>query len=205
MEALRLNNVVFCGENPGMMLMSPGTDTATADLSYWFCTYSPHGEGHVLFLRLDEANASALNHPAVAIYSDNAPLARYLAEMFTQYFDGWSDKDLPNAPILPARIFKESDSRSFYRVACHGEQTHIELMWQDVRDISFRTFPDMDFTPNRFQVATVFFLCGKATISINQQPVTGEPQVKTREDGRLSSTAFVALAETWIKVESPTA
>lgn len=203
MEALRLNNVVFCGENPGMTLVNADTDTTAANLSYWFCTYSPHGEGHVLFLQLDGANASALKHPAVTVYSDNAPLARYLAEMFTQHFDGWDDKDLPNMPILPARIFKESDSRSFYRVACHGEQAHIELLWEDVRDISFRTFPDMDFAPNRFQVATVFFLCGKATISVNQQPVTGITQVKTRDDGQLSSTAFVALAETWIKVEQP--
>lgn len=205
MEALRLNNVVFCGENPGLTLVNPDTEATTATSSYWFCTYSPHGEGHVLFLQLDAANASALNHPAVAIYSDNAPLARYLAEMFTQHFGDWKDKDLPNAPILPARIFKESDSRSFYRVACHGEQAHVELMWEDVRDISFRTFPDMDFPPNRFQVATVFFLCAKAAISINGQAVTGEPQVKTRDDGQLSSSAFVALAETWIKVENPTA
>lgn len=205
MEALRLNDVVFCGENPGLDLLKPGTETVTAGASYWFCTYSPYGEGHVLMLHLDAENAAALNHPAVAIYADNPALGRYVADTFTQHFgEGWKSANLPNTPIQTARFFRESDSRRFYRIACHVEQTRIELLWQDLRGGLFRNMPNNSGMgaagDESFHISTVFFLAEQASITINGQKAAGEIETKTEDDGRFSSSAFVALSETWIKI-----
>lgn len=207
MEALRLNSVVFCGENPHIVLVEPGTERVTAAASYWQCTYSAYGEGQALLLYLDADNAAALGQPSLSVYADNAPLARYLVDTFNQHFEGWESFGFGGTPVQPARFFKESDSRQFYRVACHGEQTQIELLWGDIRHASFRTFPDLKgggfgtAGDEHYHVANVIFLCGQGGIRLNQQSVMGEPETRTLDDGRFSSSVFLALSETWMRKE----
>jgi hypothetical protein len=196
---MRLNNVVFCGENPGLDLLNAAGET-TAAASYWFCTYSPYGEGHVLLIRFDAATAAALGQPPAAIYSDNPALGRYLADTFTQYFGAWSGAGVPALPVLPARLFKESDSRSYYRAVCQAEGALIELLWADVKEISMRVIPDSPLGEATYHIFTVFFLCERATITVNGRAAEGAPVVKTNAEGKLSSSAFVALAETWVRL-----
>src|SRR5688572_4750244 len=97
MESLRLSPVVFCGENPHIVLYND--DTISAAASYWHCTFSAYGEGNVLLLYLDAANAAALKQPSIAVYADNAPLARYLTDTFNQHFEDWDKLGFGGAPI----------------------------------------------------------------------------------------------------------
>ncbi len=100
-----------------MELYNPGTETITAAASYWHSTYSPKGEGQVLLVYLDAANASVLGQPSAVIYTDNAPLARYVADTFNQHFDDWKTfgfKDaLPTfiSILSPALFCKRSPIR----------------------------------------------------------------------------------------------
>jgi hypothetical protein len=206
MEMIRLPNVAFCGENPHVVLMQPGTETVTAATSFWHCTYSPQGEGDALLVYLDAANAAALKHPTLMIYADNAPLARYLTDTFNQHFDGWKNYGFRDAPIKAGRFFKESDTRQFHRVACHSEHGHITLEWGDFRYSSFGFFPDLDnggwgaAGDEHYHVSNMMVRCAKGSIIINQQPASGEPQTQTLADGRFASSVFLALSETWIRM-----
>lgn len=205
MEALRFNEVVFCGENPHIVLVQPGTETPTAAASYWECTYSDFGEGHVLLLYLDKANAATLTQPSIAVYADNLPLGRYLTDALNQHFDEWKPFGFGGAAVQPARFFKESDSRHFYRVACHADQTHIDLHWSDIHRLGFRTFPDLfggGFGlkgDEHYHVINTIFRCKSGTITVNQQTASGEPQLVPLADGGFSSSVFLALSETWVK------
>ena len=80
MDSVRLKPIAFCGENPVVELYDATAETITAAASFWHCTYSPHGEGQVLLVYLDAANAAALGQPSVAIYADNASVARYVTD-----------------------------------------------------------------------------------------------------------------------------
>jgi hypothetical protein len=210
MEQLRLKPVAFCGENPIISLVSDGTEEVSAAASYWHCTYSAYGEGNVLLLYMNEANATALGQPAVAVYADNAPLGRFLSNTFNQHFDDWKGLGFYRAPVQQARFFRISDSRRFYRVDCHAEQILINLLWEELRDPDFRTFPDLSgggfgaAGDEHYNVANVIFLCGEGHIVVNQQEAVGVPQTRTLPDGRYSSSVFVALSETWIKITQPT-
>ncbi|MEP7291956.1 MAG: hypothetical protein ABI835_09240 [Chloroflexota bacterium] len=215
METQRLSPVVFCGENPHIVLYGAGSETISAAASYWTCTYSAYGVGHVLLLHLDAANAAALNQPAQAIYSDNAPLAHTLTDSFNQHFDDWQGFGFASTPIQPAQFVKDSSGAGeagvdpFYRVTCHSEAAQIDLLWQEMRGFDFRTFADLQgggfgaAGDEHYHVANVIFLCGAGSIAVNGLPAAGEAQTRTLPNGRFSSSVFVALSETWIKIEPP--
>ncbi|MBA3870917.1 MAG: hypothetical protein H0X30_17380 [Anaerolineae bacterium] len=210
MDALRLKPIAFCGENPVMELYKPGTEIMTAAASYWHSTYSPHGQGNALLVYLDAANAAAHGQPKAAIYADNAPLARYLTDTFNQHFDGWKDLGFKEAPIYQARFFTDADTRQFYRVACHNQQAVIDVLWTDIRSSDFRSYSDLNdggfgtAGDEHYHVSNAIFLCGQGHISINQRQAAGEAFTRTLPDERFSSSVFVALSETWVKLEQST-
>jgi len=43
-------DVLFCDENPGMVLYVPGADAPSVAVSFWRSILSPVGAGHVLAL-----------------------------------------------------------------------------------------------------------------------------------------------------------
>ena len=54
-----------------------------------------------------------------------------------------------------------------------------------------------------FHVSHSLFLCGQGHITLNQQPIIGTGYTHTLPDDRFTSSVFVALAETWIKIVPP--
>lgn len=207
MQKERLKPVAFCGENPAIQLVTPDTDTISAAASYWRCTYSTFGEGDVLLLYLDAANAAALGQPTSAIYADNALLARYLTDTFNQHFEGWQDKGFASAAVQSARFYKQADVRQFYRLACHTEHAVIDLLWNEPREGEFRTFPDLNpdgfgvAKDEHYHVSAAFFLCEQGSIRVNNQLAVGEPQTRMLDNVILTSSIFVALSETWVKAD----
>jgi hypothetical protein len=209
-DDLRLKPIAFCGENPVIELYTPGTETIAAAASYWHSTYSPYGEGHALLLYLDAANAAALAQPTAAVYADNAPLARYLTDTFNQHFDGWKGLGFKEAAVYQARFFTDADTRQFYRVACHTQKSVIDIVWTDIRSSDFRSYADLNSGgfgiagDEHYHVSNAIFLCGQGHMSINQQQVIGAPFTRTLPDDRFTSSVFVALSETWVKIEQST-
>lgn len=209
MESLRLKPIAFCGENPVIELYDSAEATITAAASYWRCTYSPYGEGQALLLYLDADNAASLQQPTTAIYADNTPLAHYVTDTFNQHFDGWNSFGFKNTSIRQARFFTEAAMSQFYRVACHTDTSVIEVLWSAIRSSDFRTFPDLNgggfgaAADEHYHVSNAIFLCEQGAISVNKQQAAGKAQTRILPDGRFSSSAFVALSETWVKIEQP--
>jgi hypothetical protein len=128
-----------------------------------------------------------------------------LTDTFNQHFEDWQQFEFSGAAVEQAHFSKDSDSREFYRINCASGQTQIVLLWRDIRDRSFRTFPDLNgggfglARNEHYHVANVIFLYGQGSITINQRQAVGAAQTCTLSDGRFSSSVFVARSETWIK------
>jgi len=203
-----MNLVVFCGENPNIMLVN-ASETTTAAASYWTAPTRPTGRSRFINLSGCEQCGSARS-PVIAIYADNASLARYLTDTFNQHFEDWQQLGFSEAAVQQARFSKASDSRQFYRITCSSDQNQIDLLWSEFRDASFRTFPDLNgggfgvAGDEHYHVANAIFLCGQGSITINQRPAAGAVQTRTSPEGRFLSSVFVALAETWIKADEVT-
>lgn len=193
--------VVFAGENPGLTLHQAGGDAITVAASYWRCTYSAHGEGNVLVIwAAPEASGLAAALAAPAIYADNPQVARLVTDRFTQYFGSFRDRGFASVEPQHARFFQQGDGVRLHRVACTtDDDTTFELVWRDVRDAQFLRAPN-DFGGTRYEVNTVICPCAGASVLVNGAAIPGEVRLTEGERG-LSSSAFLAFAESWIETQ----
>ena len=165
-----------------------------AAASYWHGTYSEHGEGDALIIRVA---ASEGREGWRAIYTDNAALGHFLAATFNEHFADYRGQGFATLETTPARFSQESDSRDYHRVACHSADRRIILEWHAVLDRQQVIRPAMVLGDRTFALATVICPCATATITINDRPVTGEVRIGER-DGQAQSSAFLAFAESWV-------
>lgn len=186
--------VVFCGENPGLTLRTPDGAAIVAAASYWHCTYSPHGEGDALIIRVAPAGG---REGWSAIYADNAALGQFVAATFNEHFADYQGQGFATIAPTPARFSQESDSRHYHRVACHAADRRIVLEWRDVLDRQQIVRPAMTLGERTFALATVICPCGSASITIDDQVLAGAVRVG-EQGGRPQSSAFLAFAESWV-------
>jgi hypothetical protein len=189
--------VLFCGENPAVTLYAPASERVVAAASYWYCTYSAYGSGHVLIFwqaPLDAASTTPLSN---GIYTDNLPLAHMLVETLTQFFPEFQAIPVTTLPYLPAQCGHASDGAQHYSVSCATAQTFLQLEWADPLDHKLICWPQFPAGTQAFDLTTVICPCRRATITLNGAPLQGE--VRTSEaNGRPASSAFLAFAETWV-------
>jgi hypothetical protein len=101
--------VFFSGENPGMTLCVPGTERVVAVASYWYCTDSPWGVGHVLVLWLaDEATSS---RKSGSIFTDSINLAQVLVNNLTQHFPEFRDVPIETLAYVDAHCEHRVEGR----------------------------------------------------------------------------------------------
>lgn len=189
--------VFFSGENPGMTLYVPGTEQAVAVASYWNCTDSPHGVGHVLVLWLDTKAAPVPDIGQGHIFTDNLELAQILVRDLTQYFSEFRDVPIQKLTHANAQCGHTFDG-ACYRVVCQTPQAKIELEWAEVLDRKQIIWPEFPAGEAVYDLSTVICPCRTGRIRLNGKSITGEAQTVQREDGTFASTAFLAFAETWI-------
>jgi hypothetical protein len=179
--------VFMSGENPGITLYEPGTENIRAVASYWHCTDSPLGVGHVLILWAGSA--------CQAIFTDHLTLARRLVEQLTQYFPEFQGVPVPDFSYCESQCGHTFDGQS-YRVLCRASNLSIELEWTGLMDRKQFIWPRFPAGEASFDLTTVICPCQSARILVNGSPLAGE--VKTTAGGAPSSSAFLAFAETWI-------
>ena len=189
--------VFFSGENPGMTLYLPGTEKVTAVASYWHCTDSPQGTGHALVLWLTAKNDAAAPIGHGGIFTDNRALAQVLVETLTQHFPEFQDVPVDTLLYADAHCEHTYDG-SHYRVQCQTPETLIELTWADLLDRKQVIWPQFPAGDTTFDLTTVICPCRFGEIQINGQALAGEVKTAQATDGALTSTAFLAFAETWI-------
>jgi hypothetical protein len=181
-----------------MTLYVPGTEQAVAIASFWHVAYSPHGTGNALVLWLAENPLPGSPFSPGGIFSDNLPLARLLVDTLTRHFPEFRDVDVASLPYLQAQCRQTFNGSDRYTVTCQAESLRIVVEWIDLLDQKLILWPQFPAGAQAFDLSTVICPCRSGAISVDGVAVSGETQTGPASDGHLSSTAFLAFAESWL-------
>lgn len=190
--------VFVCGENPAMTLYTPGTEQIVAIASFWQVSYSPLGTGHALVLWLAENALPGSPFSPGGVFSDNLPLARSLVETLTRHFPEFRTVDLNSLPYLQANCRNTFNGTDQYTVICQAESLRIVVEWQDLVDQKLVLWPKFPAGEQAFDLSTVICPCRSGKISIDGTYLPGEAKTELTSAGHLTSTAFLAFAESWL-------
>jgi len=188
--------VVFAGDNPLLMLYRPGSDEVVAVASYWRCSYSAAGTGEALMIWVDPAASGLGVRAPVGIFTDNAEMAHLAWEQFNRHFEPLQGRGVEQRRPEPARFTMQADGRRLHRVACSIGSMTIELEWRDALDV-LHTVTTPEVGGSRWEVTNVVLPCAAATIRVDGVDVPGEVH---QPEGMFRSSAFLALAETWVRL-----
>ncbi len=181
------NEVRLTGENQYMRLHEEAQGPMTTRCGHWRVLLSPVGPGHVLFLRSDVTDNQ------VRIYADSAELARWLQQEIVTTGE-FSDQTIE---VIAARFNRMGDTQSFWTETIETASTHIVLTWRDF-DTPFVISVPVGDDPNRpLGWSSVFVPARAAQLTLNGVVATGQPFPEPRGN-HLSSTAGLALSETWL-------
>jgi len=189
--------VFFSGENPGMTLYLPGTEQAVAVASYWYCTDSPWGVGHALVLWLETGITPTTDVGHGCVFTDNLDLAQVLVKNLTQHFPEFRDVPVETLAYISAHCEHTYDGM-LYQVVCLTPEIRVEIKWSEVLDRKQVVWPQFPAGQTAYDLTTVICPCRIGDIQINGKLTAGEVQIVQTADGRFSSTAFLAFAETWV-------
>jgi hypothetical protein len=182
------NQVRLTGENQYMRLHEEEGGPMTTRCGHWRVLFSPAGPGHVMFLRSDVTDSQ------VRIYADSSALARWLQQEIVTSGE-FSDQGLD---ITAARFSRMGDTQSFWTEMVETANEHIMLTWRDFGEPFVITVP-VGSDPNRpLGWSSVFVPARSAQLTLNGKMAAGRPFPEPRAE-RLSSTAGLALSETWLR------
>ena len=183
------NDVLMTGENSFIRFSPDGGKTQTDRASHWRVLWCPAGAGHALFLQ------GTLTDGAVRIWSDNAPVARWLQkEIEALLYPAFADAA---TPVMQA-VFKRSggiDTRAAELVT--AKDAEVLLSWEDFIEPFVLTMrPGSANRP--IGVFSTFFPARAARIALNGRVAAGTPWMEKRGE-RDSTSACLAWSETWVK------
>lgn len=181
------HQVRLTGENQFMRLHEAEHGPMTTRCSHWRVLLSPAGPGHVLFLRSD------VTADAVRIYTDNAALARWLQQAILTTGE-FSNQAIPT---VEARFARFGDTQSFWTETIESAQEHISLTWQDFGEPFVINVPVGSVPERPLGWSSVFVPARSVRLTLNGTMATGRAFPEQRGE-RLSSTAGLALSETWL-------
>jgi len=182
------NQVRLTGENQYMRLHTEASGPMTTRCSHWRILLSPSGPGHVLFLRSDVTDDER------RIYADNIALARWLQQDILAAGE-FSDQTLP---VVEAVFVRAGDSRFFWTESIDTAAEHLALTWYDFGEPFVISVPAGSVPGRALGWSSVFVPARRAQLTLNDRVATGRPFPEKRGD-RMSSTAGLALSETWVR------
>jgi hypothetical protein len=183
------NEVRLTGENSFIRLSQGGGDFTTR-ASHWRVWFSPAGMGCVLLLQ------SELTDGQTRIYSDNIALARWLQEELESQINP-PNAD-PNIPVIEATFSRTGDSSSFWTEYISSDDAEISMTWHDFIDPFIVRVEAGTRPTGPHGVYSCFIPAKGARLTVNGQQAAGSPQPQER-DGHTSSTAALAISESWVR------
>ena len=183
------NAVLMTGENSFIRLSADGGKTHSSRVSHWRVLWCPAGAGHAMFMK------SPLSDDRVQIYSDNVAVARWLQRTIeTLLYPAFADTALP---VFDAQFDRGGDPRGTATETVVTDREHIILTWYDcIEPFVLTMAPGMGNRP--IGVFSTFFPAKSAQIEINGRFAPDSTWLEMRGD-RQSSSACLALSETWVK------
>ena len=182
------NQVRLTGENQYMRLHTEENGPMTTRASHWRILLSPTGPGHVLFLRSDvtedEAASIRTTLPSPAGSSRkslarvSSPIKRFQSSM-------------PSSP-------GSGDTRAFWTEIVETPDEDIALTWYDFGEPFVISVPVGSVPERPLGWTSVFVPARRVQLTLNGRAAIGRPFPEPRGD-RMSSTAGLALSETWLR------
>ncbi len=182
------NEIRLTGENNYIRLHEEEGGPMTTRASHWRVLLSPGGHGHVLFLRSD------VTGDAPRIYSDNIALVRWLQEEISTTGE-FASQDLP---VIDAVFSRTGDTTYFWTEHIETADETIAMTWFDFGE-PFGIGVPAGSNPDRpLGWTSVFVPARQSQLTLNGVVARGRPFPEPRGD-KLSSTAGLALSETWVR------
>ena len=183
------NDVLMTGENSFIRFSPDGGKTQTDRVSHWRVLWCPAGAGHALFMR------SSLTAGEVRIWSDHAPVARWLQqEIESLLFPAFAD---PKTPVAQASFTRSGGIDTGAAELVTAKDAQILLSWEDfIAPFVLNMPPGSANRP--IGVFSTFFPARAARIALNGRVAAGTPYAEKRGE-RDSTSACLAWSETWVK------
>jgi hypothetical protein len=182
------NQVRLTGENQYMRLHTVENGPMTTRASHWRILFSPAGPGHVLFLR------SEVTDDQIRIYADNIALARWLQQEILTSGE-FSDQTIA---VIDAAFTRSGDTRAFWTETVETLEEDISLTWFDFTEPFVISVPVGSVPERPLGWSSVFVPARRVQLTLNGRVASGHPFPEPRGD-RMSSTAGLALSETWLR------
>ena len=182
------NQVCLTGENQYMRLHTEASGPMTTRCSHWRVLLSPAGSGHALWLRSD------VTDNAIRIYADNIALVRWLQQEILSTGE-FADQTLP---VVQAVFSRSGDTRAFWTEVIVTTAEHLVLTWYDFGEPFIISVPVGSVPERPLGWSSVFVPAQRAQLTLNGRVAMGRPFPEPRGD-RMSSTAGLALSETWVR------
>jgi hypothetical protein len=128
------------------------------------------------------------------IYADNIALARWLQQEILAAGE-FSDQTLP---VVDAVFARSGDSRFFWTETIETATEHNALTWYDFGEPVVISVPAGSVPDRPLGWSSVFVPARRAQLTLNERVATGRPFPEKRGE-RMSSTAGLALSETWVR------
>ena len=175
--------IVLVGANPGVLLRAGGEVTAFA--SVWQVDWSERGSGPAVVL---------WHAGRVRLLGPEPPLAEWLADTFVRHFgEGTGLPWEPTVEQVPVGLELDLDRGL---TAKAGDVT-VEI--SGVLDRRVFAADDLTLGGVRYALSNVYAPCREARITVDGTPVPGAPEVTDGATDRPSSSAFLAVAESWTR------
>ena len=184
------NEVRLTGENSFVRLAEQEGGPFTTRASHWRVWLSPAGPGHVLFLQ------SELTDGEVRIYADNIALARWLQGEIEGSIN--PDNGNTSLPVVEAEFSRDGDVRSFWTEYVEAGESDVTLTWYEFGDPFVLRVEAGTRDSGPHGVYSTFVPARQARVTVDGAQAAGQAQPQ-EVYGRSSSTASLALSETWVR------
>jgi hypothetical protein len=193
---VRDGRVAVIGENPGIRLVVKEGAPPSTSVSFWRVFQSPAGAGHVCFVTSDiTANGPSPDDVRLA-FADNEKLAAYVASQLMTAFDkAYGDNPFP---VRAARFERSGDTAAAWKESLESDRFDIDLVWRDFYE-PFVIESRAGVPHNPYTILSTFVPARTAEVVINGVRAAGAATPRMRGP-RQSSSAFLAFAETWLKL-----
>lgn len=189
--------VVWTGDNSSLYLSLQRDAPYVTLASNFRVARSPHGPGQALILIVAPHQGI---EPTSICMTDNKPLARWLVADFARHFPQLrAREEMARLRFVALDDHEQSVAHTRWEERFRGGGRDVLLYWEELGHSAAVTLPAADSATGRHQMISVFIDVHRAGGSVDGVPLPGE--VFARQHlGRTSTTAFLALSETWIQV-----
>ncbi len=128
-------------------------------------------------------------------------MARYLKHNFVTYFAPFRGiPALQNCRFEPGSCFVNSGDvrRSYSEHFWNSTSGKVSLTWEPLGEVFFVEMPKERSATGQHEMFSLFVNASGVQVSIDGRGVAGRP-VPRDVAGKASSTAFLALSETWVR------